>query len=511
MNKTLEKILEDELFDNEVFEGEGSLQIKNTSEGTKIPITVSGNSVQEGEPTPENPIEIKNCGDNINLFNKEGNNGNGFLTADGTIQENNNFKTSDYIELNTLRKNITISGNAGKNEINCFYNSEKTFISQFNMSTNTTITQAIPKDAKYIKVTVYNNVLDNYKIEYGTKASPYSPYNCGKLNIIVSNKNLINLLNNVNKNIDGLTVSVNDSTGYITVNGTPTKDYVRIVKNTDITNILKVGKTYTLWQEKHTDNEKNIYLQVTEHENYDINNNRFILSRDRNISFTVKENTQYILSLQTSIMSDIGTFDNTKNRYMFLEGELKDNETYLLHQSQTVAFPIKEGQVLHKGDYLASDGVHQIRDKLVFLSTDAWEWTPKHINGCFSLLRYPERASGVKPYCTNLIGVDGSNWEQTTMPNSIGLGADRFNVYIPSATSPEECKEIMNGQTVEYMLKNEKIEPYTKEQRTAYDQLMQATAYDEITNIICTDEVQCNFTVNAKISKIKKIKEETKI
>lgn len=68
MNKTLEKILEDELFDNAVFEGEGNLQIKNTSAGTKMPITPIGYSYQDGEPSPENPIEIKNCRD-IEILN----------------------------------------------------------------------------------------------------------------------------------------------------------------------------------------------------------------------------------------------------------------------------------------------------------------------------------------------------------------------------------------------------------------------------------------------------------
>ena len=47
MNKTLEKILEDELFENQTFEVEGNLQIKHTSEGTKMPITLVGNSYQK--------------------------------------------------------------------------------------------------------------------------------------------------------------------------------------------------------------------------------------------------------------------------------------------------------------------------------------------------------------------------------------------------------------------------------------------------------------------------------
>ena len=54
------------------------------------------------------------------------------------------------------------------------------------------------------------------------------------------------------------------------------------------------------------------------------------------------------------------------------------------------------------------------------------------------------------------------------------------------------------------------LKPYIKPGITTkeLDKLMQITAYNDVTNIICEDEIPCNFKVDAKISKIKKLIEK---
>ncbi len=65
MSKTLEKILEDELFKTQEFEGLGSLSIKNTSKDTKMQIGIEGNSYQETSEASENILDIRS------IFNDE--------------------------------------------------------------------------------------------------------------------------------------------------------------------------------------------------------------------------------------------------------------------------------------------------------------------------------------------------------------------------------------------------------------------------------------------------------
>ena len=110
-----------------------------------------------------------------NLFDKNGTLTNGYLKADGTTQSASGYKVSDYINISQF-SDITISGNDGGNEVNCFYDSSKAFVSYFSMGSSKTITKVVPSNAKYMRCTIKEANLDIYQLEKGTKANSYSEY-----------------------------------------------------------------------------------------------------------------------------------------------------------------------------------------------------------------------------------------------------------------------------------------------------------------------------------------------
>ena len=163
---------------------------KTTGEGTNLSLTTlkgkmniipKGDTQQEGTPTPSTPIDIEVVTgtqevkvENVNLFDKD-NVINAYLNNSGEPVLNSTFRVSDYISIENTN-NITISGNSGSSEYNCFYDSNKNFVSGFGTGTSTTLTYTIPTNAKYIRVTCKATSLNEYQLEKGSVATPYTPH-----------------------------------------------------------------------------------------------------------------------------------------------------------------------------------------------------------------------------------------------------------------------------------------------------------------------------------------------
>lgn len=131
--------------------------------------------------------------------------------------------------------------------------------------------------------------------------------------------NLFNYLSSLASNVSGLTVSGDEKTGFITVNGTPTNDYVDLTGKIDITDFLEIGETYTLWQENYTtDSSNGVYIQVTETDDGG-NATRYFVRKEK-VTFVCQENRTYNVNLLTSTIALTGTLTNYKNRYMLYKG-----------------------------------------------------------------------------------------------------------------------------------------------------------------------------------------------
>lgn len=161
---------------------------------------IGGNSVQDGTPTPESPIPIQNVGDNINLFNKDTENilnaYADFTTSKITTSVNSKLAYLEitggktYTVSKILSTRFRVTTTAELPEINV------TTIDNLIDDNGTVITINTSSNSKYLCIGFYNassdtltvqEILNSIKVEEGTKATSYSPYNCGSVDVKVSN------------------------------------------------------------------------------------------------------------------------------------------------------------------------------------------------------------------------------------------------------------------------------------------------------------------------------------
>lgn len=228
---------------------------------------------------------------------------------------------------------------------------------------------------------------------------------------------------------------------------------------------------------------------------------KFISSTAKaNQTFTTDANTRYLLFRNTTAY---GTTYN--NDIMIAESDIE--VPYQPHQSQTFTFPLSEGQVLYKDDYLADDGIHHSRKQIVLDGSDDEGWT---INQ--ELDEYISFYLGVEPYtlitpdkfcyCSHfetmyVWGVVSSLnaeylWKHSKTSMGIKIKKSRLtsiNVVGFKAWLSE------NPIKIEYELAEEEIEPYTAEQQEVYDKIKELCSYKNITHIYSTDEISPVFEV----------------
>ena len=183
-----------EVIEQATAEGE-SLSLTNTKAMPYKDYVVEGKSVQEGTPSPSNPSEIHSVADDVNLFDETFRQGNQnstqvsgrifSLPSDWLIKNGDvfifstNLDTSIYSYAFYIAEKPFMSSNN-----NFYYNSgyqtTKTFVvnSLYNGYFGFTIrkndeTNINPNDIKQF----------NFKIQKGTEATSYSPYNQGTVTI----------------------------------------------------------------------------------------------------------------------------------------------------------------------------------------------------------------------------------------------------------------------------------------------------------------------------------------
>lgn len=160
----------------------------------------SGETEQDGEPTPTNPVDIISVGSNVNLFNSS-NYLENYTISSGAIasgSENNNLY---YIPVK-YGKNYVINFE-GNLSTNCIYGycdttpangvSATSNVSTIN-NLKTLILTPPSSSNKYLllrlnRVTQFPN-MSKIKINEGTQATGYSKYGCGSVDYLVKNVNL---------------------------------------------------------------------------------------------------------------------------------------------------------------------------------------------------------------------------------------------------------------------------------------------------------------------------------
>ena len=225
---------------------------------------VYGNSVQDGVPTPESPVEIQSVGDlTKNLLYSNATtrtiNGvtmtydNGVITLNGTCTASANFDLNNIV---LSAGTYTLSANVNKVPVNNGY----AFVQLYDSTNNQTITlinsnamssiTTTISDGTFLyririnKGTTYNNVILKPQLEVGTTATEYEPYGY-KIPIVNSGKNLLSYpYNFTTRTENGLTFTDNGD-GSITINGTATIQTGFMFRN-QIIDAIDKAKAYVL-------------------------------------------------------------------------------------------------------------------------------------------------------------------------------------------------------------------------------------------------------------------------
>lgn len=448
-------------------------------------------------PSPEFRSEIRNVGDNVNLFDYTKMEQGTLNYTDGTPSNGEYTVRSDYIPAKS-DTDYTCSYTIVDSSFNYIFRIYE-YDENHNFITRVEIFNKVPphtiktqSNTRYIRVvfyydkkltpTTYTKYFKNIKIEKGTKATPYSPYNCGNFNETVCNENLFD--SKIMTNNDSLTTIKEDGTIILQNNSNPVgyKSALHTLKK--LCPSLKVGDK--------------AYLKIeTTH------NNKFIYINSVEITWV---NGYFQIITEEMLNSVVGIYGGNNGQVDTLKIMVtldKLATKYQPHQSQQYTFPLKPGQRMYKDSYLADDGVHHKRGQVVLDGTENWLDYAKQIDGY-----YKAYSTGAKT--NSYFNADNSlcNYFKTGKVSSSTVSkplniicSDKNATYVSVsndvASDLEEFKSWLSTLhtndtpvVLQYPLAEEVIEPYTEEQQLVYNEIKKAHSYKNVTHIFSTDEIK---------------------
>ena len=455
----------------------------------------------EASPSPDNPI--RNVGDNIDLYDI---NNITYPSAQIKVDIINDeliitrtaagggTHVSNLIEGLKIGKKYTIRSNGAvyiyKDKV---YGSSYARTSDASKGFTFLANQTSYVISNIIGSEVIPNVGDTFncgkiKLEEGSVAKPWTPYNCGSIDYKVENKNLVkNIFNEGYTTIlNGITYVILKS-GAIKVTGTSTAmSELRI--NTDFD--IKKGE-YVI-----SGGAENVMFQLIE---------TGVYSKEcyaNEVNFTLNEDkTAQTLRLRISA-------GETVNTIVYPMIRKKDaSNSYIEHQEKTIQFPLSEGQVLHEGDYIDRDGIHQNRKTVIFDGTESWElqWDNTNYDGfrvsiddILIITELDKKTKLLSNYFkaysqSDLADLNGNGICQRINQKQIIIKTDKANSVATLKTYL--ATQYANGTpvTVEYELEKEIVTPLTKEQIEVFYELQKAKYVDKM-ELTCLNEIEPTLT-----------------
>lgn len=290
-----------------------------------------GNSVQDGEPTPEAPVEVVSVGEKtVNLLPYPyyestktlygvtfTDNGDCTISVSGTaigyaiftaanrmdIKSNTQYCFSGIDDCVNIALTVDLYDDNGSN-VKSFVATKDSIV--FNTSDYPTATKADFRFKRYDNTEVSGTIRP--QLQLGTTATPYEPYNKYKVPVVARGKNLLSYPYYYNsRTLKGITITVNDD-GTIILNGTGEFDTARV---TDFYLLYKsdisVG-TYTLSGCPTGGGTYSYRLFVSVDNYYSDGKSRYYNDIGSGTSIDVKENCTITIAIRFG--DEIGTVDN---------------------------------------------------------------------------------------------------------------------------------------------------------------------------------------------------------
>lgn len=446
----------------------------------------SGKTIQEeGTPSSDNIIPIRNVGDNINLFDK---------SLIGTNYKYNNGLKLNKDNLRTTTIILTKKIKPGKYTVSFKYGSKSTannFGIQFlngsetiiNVTFTTEKTKTFTINGEVDRLYFYINTsqasgivlyLDEIKLEEGSTASPYTEYGCGSVDYGI----------NTTQNI--------------------------FDKDTDI----ELDGQYRNYGNGNIATNQNYYgikVKVEGNRKYKV----FSYQDYSNLCYFDKD--MNYLSGELFGKNTKSTIFNTYSNceYITLAVAKSGINEFSITEAKTIHFPLSEGQLLHEGDYLAKDGIHQNRKTYTITGNENWMLSTGPINFLGIYLNDVIKDCVTNEYSINVksniaTGIDyNSRWGGV---NLVSCRGNTLTVTLNNVTTIQEAKAYLKSQyengtpvIVEYELAKEIVTPLTKEQEEAHYELQHLLMYEGYTKIECIDEIkpdiQLTYWYNNELNK----------
>lgn len=465
-------------------------------------------------PSVEFLSEIKNVGNNINLYDKNNPNIlNTPIDSNGTgVNVQNAYKTIWIPCKPNTTYTVSKIFDETKNRFGVGYSSIEPNYSQAvegyisNEKANV-LTVTTNATAKYLLAyvwikgssTTYEKMLDSIKIEEGTKATFYSNYSCGNIGITIRNRNLadlslikLQLIKNAAWTINTNSFTINLSKGGL---GLSTDN--NIIFPTD----LDPTKQYYLSYHRSQDTASfspGLYFNYADGTHTTANDGE--LEKDYTLtSVAGKTITGISLGWRTQSGGGVATISN-----IYL-AEANMDKTYVDSTVERIIFPLTEGQKLYEGSYLAKDGIHNKRISIngnEYKNTAGMNraYSTENYN-CFDIytgLKFVKSENQYKTIgalCNQFKEKNwASFWQQKVNEEGFCINQDnRSTIYIK--ISKEICPDIdtfkkyidENNLLFEIPLEQEEIISYTPEQQAVIDKILYT--YKNVTNISVDDEL----------------------
>ena len=432
-------------------------------------------------PSPDYPSEVECCGDNINIFDGEVEEGNIDASTGQNTAVTNAWRSKNYLNVKDTSvsisvKDLTFSGTVGRLY---FYKSDNTYISNI-LINSLPFTATLPNETAKVRFFILNSVADinaKIKLEKGSTVTPYSPYGQGCINEVICNKNLA--IKNVKGyfSISDFKIKIDNNSESFLFYAEKGKEYTRSCKvNLDRN---RIGKIDTL----------DVTQGMTVLNGQEINSKKFICD-DSGI---------YIWFVNSTLN------DSIKESFQIEESSTES--TFVQHEEQSYIIPIQQ----------SFKSIGDTRDKFIKKNN---KWYERHNiarlvlkgNGFWSY------NAGVGFHSSSLQGIvkNGSEalsnkykytpltWQgnYTFSINSTGLIAISDNTYSTvDDWKAHLAEQYANGTPVyvDYLLAEPLDIECTEEQSTILDQIEnEAKTYKNVTHIYSTDEISPVIDVTYK-------------
>ena len=475
----------------------------------------------EASPNLDYQREVEAIGDNLNIFDKDVEILDGYLSPDGGW---NSSTTTGYtksyqpIEANKeyILSGLVLSSDNSRCSIYrlYIYDKNKNMIEKTASDIKTLEYKfTTPQNAAYIDYQVdkaaFSDSKNNIKLEEGTVATLYSPYNQGSIEIIKSNKNL--LLFGYDS-VAGITFNKNK----VTIKNPTSYNYCEIfnLKDNKILSGKKVAFTYVFNGLVTGDN----YVDLI----FNSNKRNYIVQKQANKTHGTYTNeifTKTITFADDEYLTSccLWTAGTTCDITIDVQIEISDESTELIeHEGNIYAIPIQKPfyKLINIGDNSI------IYDAFIKQNN---KWYEKHIMSKANLENFEWQLGAVQTG-TN---IETSRWNSTTTLSSHTGGTDRFskcnclvnragqlygtdkigfstegnlvNIRLPKtiATTTTQVKEYFESLADEvkeayiiYPLATPELIECTAEQTQILEQIVKDGTYKEVTHFYSNEDLK---------------------